>query len=162
MRHLVLTTLGAHVNKSCTTRRDQSAIVAGCQEKQTGQQRQFRCKTIPFVLEKMHEILNRNPSNYENKLLWVACCMGFCVWASSHLQLDPLWLMSVQDISVDSITNPTWLQITIKVSKTDQLLLGLAAREQCNYHPLVWCNYHPLVWWRQGNLKIHSIMRWEG
>ena len=38
---------------------------------------------------------------------------------------DPLWHLSVQDITVDSRENPFWLQVNIKGSKTDQLKQGM-------------------------------------
>ena len=38
---------------------------------------------------------------------------------------DPSWHLSVQDITVDSVENPSWLQVKIKGSKTDQLKQGM-------------------------------------
>ena len=90
-----------------------------------------RLPVTPLVLEKMYGVLNRNPSEYENKLLWAACCLGFFGFLRSgeftapSRGYDPSWHLSEQDIAVDSTTNPTWLQITIKGSKTDQLRQGV-------------------------------------
>ena len=90
-----------------------------------------RLPVTPLVLEKMYGILNRNPSECESKLLWAACCLGFFGFLRSgeftapSRGYDPPWHLSVQDIAVDSTTNPTWLQITINGSKTDQLRQGV-------------------------------------
>ena len=37
---------------------------------------------------------------------------------------DSSWHLSVDDIAVDSVKDPTMLQVKIKGSKTDQLRLG--------------------------------------
>ena len=90
-----------------------------------------RLPVTPLILEKMYGILDRDPGKYENKLLWAACCIGFFgflrsgEFTSSSSQYDPLWHLSIHDISVDSITNPAVLQVTIKGSKTDQLRQGV-------------------------------------
>ena len=89
-----------------------------------------RLPITPFILEKVYEVLNRNPGDYENNLLWAACCLGFFGFLRSgefttpSRDYDPSWHLSVRDITVDSTSNPTWLQVTIKGSKTDQLRQG--------------------------------------
>ena len=90
-----------------------------------------RLPVTPLVLDKMYAILNKNPSRYENKLLWAACCLGFFgflrsgEFTSQSSEYDPSWHLSIQDLSVDSTTNPTLLQVAIKGSKTDQLRQGV-------------------------------------
>ena len=79
----------------------------------------------------MYEVLNRDPGKYENKLVWAACCLGFFgflrsgEFTSQSSQYDPSWHLSIQDVSVDSTSNPTMLQIAIKGSKTNQLRQGV-------------------------------------
>ena len=90
-----------------------------------------RLPVTPLILEKMYGVLNRDPSKYENKLLWTACCLGFFgflrlgEFTSQSSQYDPSWHLSIPDIAVDSTTNPTMLQVSIKGSKTDQLRQGV-------------------------------------
>ena len=90
-----------------------------------------RLPVTPLILEKMYGILNRDPSKYENKLLWAARCLGFFgflrsgEFTSQSSQYDPSWHLSILDIAVDSTTNPTMLQVSIKGSKTDQLRQGV-------------------------------------
>ena len=36
-----------------------------------------RLPIIQLILSCIYEILNQHPESYENKLLWVACCLGF-------------------------------------------------------------------------------------
>lgn len=93
-------------------------------------QQDKRLPVTPLVLEKVFTALNRDPYKYENKLLWAACCLGFFgflrsgEFTTSSSQFDPSWHLSIQDISVDSITNPSVLQVVIKGSKTDQFRQG--------------------------------------
>ena len=78
---------------------------------------------ITPIMEKMYT----DPNKYENKLSWAVCCLGFFgflhsgEFTSPARQYDPSWHISIQDISVDSMSNPTMLQVAIKGSKTDQL-----------------------------------------
>ena len=78
----------------------------------------------PLILKKLYEVLNEDPSDYENKLVWATCCMGFFgflpsgEFTSQSDMFDPTWRLSIQDIAVDSISNSSLLQVMIKGSKT--------------------------------------------
>ena len=91
-----------------------------------------RLPITPLILNKMYEILNREPQKYENKLLWAACCLGLFAFLSSGEftikpgeDFDPTWHLTINDISVDSLTDPSKIQIHIKGSKTDQWRKGI-------------------------------------
>lgn len=92
--------------------------------------RDKRLPITPLILDKVFGALNKAPHKYENKLLWAACCLGFFgflrsgEFTISSNRYDPSWHLSIQDISVDSITNPSVLQVHVKGSKTDQFRQG--------------------------------------
>ena len=91
-----------------------------------------RLPITPLILEKIFSVLNKNPSNFENKLLWAACCLGFFGFLRSSKfttqsdNYDPSRHLPVQDVAVDSLENPGVLQVCIKGSKTDQLRQKMA------------------------------------
>ena len=86
-----------------------------------------RLPVTPLILEKIYGVLSKDPSDYENRLLWAACCLGFFgflrsgEFTSETDKFDPTWHLSIQDLATDSTTNPSLLQVLIKGSKTDQL-----------------------------------------
>ena len=91
-----------------------------------------RLPITPLILDKIFQILNRNPGKYENKLMWAACCLGFFAFfrsgeftVQSNEPYNPSWHLSVQDVAVDSVDNPSVLQVGIKGSKTDQWRRGI-------------------------------------
>ena len=86
----------------------------------------------PLILERLYAVLNLNPDEYANELLWAACCIGFLafLWSGEFTvkqgeDYDPTWHLSVNDIAVDNLSNPTKLKIHIKASKTDQWRKGI-------------------------------------
>ena len=105
-------------------------LLRGVRKKKPSSQDQ-RLPITPLILEKVFTILNRNPTDFENKLLWAACCLGFFGFLRSGEfttqsdKYDPTWHLLIQDISVDSIQNPSIIHINIKGSKTDQLRQGV-------------------------------------
>ena len=83
--------------------------------------------------------------SYDDKLLWAACCLGFFgflrsgEFTVSSGKFNPTWHLSMDDIAVDSITNPTMMQVQIKGSKTDQLRQGTAVvigKTDCKLCPI--------------------------
>ena len=90
-----------------------------------------RLPITPLVLLKIKSILDGDPHNYDNILLWAACCLGFFAFLRSaeftvpSLQkFDPA-CPSPQDIAVDNVQQPTLMKIRIKGSKTDQTRIGV-------------------------------------
>ena len=76
--------------------------------------------------------------------MWAACCLGFFAFlrsgeftVQSNETYDPSWHLSVQDVAVDSVDNPSVLQVGIKGSKTDQwrhgifLMVGRTEKKIC-------------------------------
>ena len=47
-----------------------------------------RLLITPLVLLKIKSILERDPHNYDNILLWAACCLGFFAVGGIHCAID--------------------------------------------------------------------------
>ena len=92
--------------------------------------RDKRLPITPLILEKIYSVLDTSVWSFEDQLLWAACCLGFFGFLRSGEftvavgDFDSSWHLSVDDIAVDSVKDPTMLQVKIKGSKTDQLRLG--------------------------------------
>ena len=102
---------------------------------------------LPITLDIMADIskrLNDSPHNHDNIMLWAACCLAFfgflrCSEFTVPSQSDfcPATHLTLQDLVIDSRTNPTTIQVTIKQSKTDpfrqgcKLCLGKTGADIC-------------------------------
>lgn len=106
-----------------------SQLLKGVQRKKPGR-KDSRLPVTPLVLEKIFQVLNREPASYDNRLLWAACCLGFFgflrsgEFTSTSDTFDPTWNLAIADVAIDSASDPTMVQIRIKGSKTDQLRKG--------------------------------------
>ena len=91
-----------------------------------------RLPITPYILNTMLTVLLQNPQEYNNIMLWAACCLGFFAFLRSGeftapaSTFDPTWHLSPQDILVDSHATPSMLEIKIKGSKTDQTRRGVS------------------------------------
>ena len=91
-----------------------------------------RLPITPYILNTMLTVLLQNPQEYNNIMLWAACCLGFFAFLRSGeftapaSTFDPTWHLSPQDILVDIHATPSMLEIKIKGSKTDQTRRGVS------------------------------------
>ena len=96
------------------------------------------------IMTKIKEVLLRKPKDYDNILLWAACCTAFFGFlrcgkftVPTQATYDPEAHLSLSDIALDSKHIPSVIQVTIKQSKTDpfhqgvQLCLGKTDKEIC-------------------------------
>ena len=96
------------------------------------------------IMTKVKEVLLRKPKDYDNILLWAACCTAFFGFlrcgeftVPTQATYDPEAHLSLSDIALDSKHSPSVIQVTIKQSKTDpfrqgvQLCLGKTDKEIC-------------------------------
>ena len=102
---------------------------------------------LPITVEIMGSIktvLALHPTDYDNTLLWAACCLAFFGFlrcgeftVPSQEAYDPDMHLSLADIALDDKNNPTVIQVTIKQSKTDpfrqgvDLYLGKTGKDIC-------------------------------
>ena len=86
----------------------------------------------------------RNPTKYNNILLWAACCLAFFGFlrcgeftVPNQAGYDSGAHLSIDDVSADSRSSPTMIVVNIKQSKTDpfrqgvKLHLGKTGKEVC-------------------------------
>ena len=98
-------------------------------------------------MTKVKEVL-RKPKDYDNILLWAACCTAFFGFlrcgeftVPTQATYDPEAHLLLSDIALDSKHSPSVIQVTIKQSKTDpfrqgvQLCLGKTDKEICAILP---------------------------
>ena len=89
---------------------------------------------LPIMVEimaKIKDTLSLRPSDYDNIMMWAACALAFfgflrCSEFTVPTQDEycPDTHLSPQDITIDSRTSPTVIQVTIKQSKTDPFRVG--------------------------------------
>ena len=101
---------------------------------------------LPIAIQLMHRnitALLKEPHNYENILLWAACCIAFFGFlrcseftVPSVQEYNPSTHLSYDDVSLDSLDSPSAIQIHIKQSKTDPFLERhslVSGENQCRY-----------------------------
>ena len=102
---------------------------------------------LPITIQLMCRIKTALPQeqrNYENILLWAACCIVFFGFlrcseftVPSAQEYDPSAHLSYNDVSLDSRNSPSAVQIHIKQSKTNpfqkgiHLCLGITDADVC-------------------------------
>ena len=90
---------------------------------------------LPITAEIMYQIfrvLARPPAEYQNIMLWAACCTAFFgflrvgeMTIPNQNAYDSSVHLSLQDVSLDSRTTPTIVWLMIKQSKTDLFRKGV-------------------------------------
>lgn len=91
-----------------------------------------RLPITPDLLIKMKSIWSKDPSKFDNIMIWAACCLcyfGFLrsgeVTVPSEAAYDSGAHLNMADVSVDSIEDPSVVKVRIKASKTDQFRRGV-------------------------------------
>ena len=84
------------------------------------------------IMGKIKAVLLQHPTEYNNILLWAACCLAFFGFlrcgeftVPAQSEYYPGAHLSIGDIAVDSKSNPTTVQVTIKQLKTDPFRQGV-------------------------------------
>ena len=95
-------------------------------------QHQTRLPITQSIMGKIRYVLQQRPDDYNNKLMWAACCTAFFGFlrcseftVPAQNSYDPDAHLSLADISVDSRTTPSMIQVHIKQSKTDPFRQGV-------------------------------------
>ena len=86
----------------------------------------------PDILLQMRKVWNKEPSRFDNIMLWAACCLcyyGFLrsgeITVPSESAYDKAVHLNGEDLAVDSVANPSIIKVTIKASKMDQFRKGV-------------------------------------
>ena len=96
------------------------------------------------IMRKIKETLSLSPSDHDNIMMWAACALAFFGFlrcseftVPNQEEYCPDTHLSPQDLTIDSRTSPTMIQVTIKQSKTDpfrvgcKLCLGKTGKDIC-------------------------------
>ena len=106
--------------------------LCGARKEQSGDPKRTRLPITPSILEQLHRVWNRDPSEWDHVMLWAACCVGFFgflrsgeLTAPEKEKFDPKQHLTVKDIALDNQTAPRTISIRIKQSKTDPFRQGV-------------------------------------
>ena len=120
------------------------------------------CSTLPtiwlpitiLIIHSLKAMLSQNPKDYQNIMVWVACCVTFfsCLCCSEFTMpnqtgYDPVIHLSYNDVVIDSKLSPSMVLLQIKQSKTDatregaQVVLGTRGNNVCPVKALLLYNY---------------------
>ena len=90
-----------------------------------------RLPVTPFILQAVKKVLDRAPQSFGSRMLWAACCTGFHGFMRSGeftvptvREFNPDIHVTVDDVAIDSHSNPQLISIRLKKSKTDQFGKG--------------------------------------
>lgn len=91
-----------------------------------------RLPITTWILLKIKKVLQRDPHNWDNIMLWAAVTMAFFAFLRSGEltvdsldSFDPEWHLTPRDIAVDDVNSPSLLRVHVKGSKTDQTRVGV-------------------------------------
>ena len=80
-----------------------------------------RLPMTPLVLRTIKKVFDATSTDYQNILLWGACCVGFFgfmrsgEFTTSTTAFNPSCHLSIQDVAIDSHSNPTLVQLHLKL-----------------------------------------------
>ena len=84
------------------------------------------------IMYKLRQLLQENPQDYHNLMMWAACCLAFFGFlrcseftTPGREEYDPQVHLQYEDIAVDCRNNPRMLMVRIKQSKTDPFRQGV-------------------------------------
>ena len=94
------------------------------------QAKDTRLPITPYILRRIKAALDQDPFKRDNLMLWVACCLGFFAFLRSGKMTSPAGgnfdaKYHVTPTAVDSIEDPSFIQVSLKESKTDQARQGI-------------------------------------
>ena len=92
--------------------------------------RRVRLPITPRILALLYQSWSRPPVSHDAAMLWAACCTGFFGFLRSGEFTTPSLHggtgpgLSVADVSVDSFSNPSYVALFLRRSKTDTFGVG--------------------------------------
>lgn len=96
------------------------------------QSKRTRLPITPHILHAMGAVWEAKGATPDHAMLWAAVTLSFFgflrsgeVTVPSDTTFDPTAHLTVNDISVNDITNPLWLKLHLKASKTDPYRKGV-------------------------------------
>ena len=102
------------------------------QAKDPNRQARTRLPITPKILLDMQQVWSKTPTDWNNIMIWAACCMCFYgflrsgeVTVPSTAGYDPGAHLSHGDVAIDDPARTSLVQIRIKASKTDPFRKGV-------------------------------------
>ena len=102
-------------------------VKQGVRRQQPAHMRPQRLPITPTILRTLFNSWSRTPITYNKVMLWAACCLGyFAFLRSGEFTSSPSSTCTLEpsDIAVDNRSNPTYITVRLRRSKTDQFGRG--------------------------------------
>ena len=122
---------------------------------------------IPIFLRQLRKLWSGPNQGFKESLLWAVCAVCFFgflrageIMQKSIENFDPSYHLSLGDVAADSLTDPSFIQLSLKGSKTDPfrkgvtITIGKTGELLCPVQAL--CNYLLLRGNSQGPLFIQE------
>ena len=107
-------------------------VVRGMKREQAGQPAKVRLPITPEILQQIYQQWKQRDTEWDVIMLWAAMCLCFYGFlrageavVPSDEGFDPSQHLTFEDITVDSVVNPTFMTVRIKQSKTDPFRRGV-------------------------------------
>ena len=102
-------------------------ILQGIKKEQSERQPpRIRLPITIQIMYKLRQLPQQNPQNYDNLMMWAACCIAFFGFLRcsefttlGQQEYDPQVHLQYEDVAVDCRNNPGMLTVWIKQSKMD-------------------------------------------
>ena len=120
-------------------------VLRGFKRLSAGSPRRKHLPITPWHLRKMHVVWSQAPPSFNNRMLWAAVCLGFFSFMHAgeftcpSLHAFSADMLSVRDIAVDSLRQPSRMEVTLRRSKTDPFGAGITLHlgaTGCNLCPI--------------------------
>ena len=96
-----------------------------------------RLPILPSTLEVLLDVWSASGTHFEQTMLWAACCLGlFAFMRAGEFTMTPSQPCPLlpEDVAVDSHTQPSYLSIRLRRSKTDPFGNGITLYVGRTYH----------------------------
>ena len=107
-------------------------VLKGLKRLLPGSSRLKRLPITPGHLRQLRAVWSKTPvPSFDHRMLWAAVCLGFFGFLRAgeftcpSLHAFTSDMLSAQDISVDSLTHPSRMEVTLRRSKTDPFGAGV-------------------------------------
>ena len=107
-------------------------VTKGLHKKTAGRQKRTRLPITPPILRRMKIVWEQMPCRKDACMLWAASCLCFFGFlrmgeavVPSDTEFNPMVHLTYQDVEAESTSQPKWIRVRIKASKTDPFRVGV-------------------------------------